>query len=597
MDPFKVLGIPEASITKPSDIEKVRAKTKQMFKRNLEEKRKFDAKKCLEAFEMIKRKLNKNNIGDENCKILGRSRKERELDKHFNHQSKEIKGNKDLRRELKKRKESAKATYQLPGENKERISKRRVRRYEKKKLQIKKEKAKKKIPVDVIDGLRRLTGFMTKKDKFFKCMEMLYRWIKEYMNRENRQYVFVALSNAIESGHLTHDNDTRAQVLHIFNYTLGYYEYWFTEPGKKDRQAFQRFWRVASVLRVHCYTDDAFTLNNTIQSLTDVMKTIEEESLSGLNEGEEEDAPGQEGDDSPNFSEAEQEESIRQSLLESHQNGGDEEDDDDDMAALFGGFMDDEPRPSPSPEPEASPSPEAAGPPEKPSVKSENARVDGDTVKKEKSGKQEKSVKKEQENGKEERAAKKAKKEEVKKEQPKKIIKAEVIDSDDEIEIKSESDGEQQVKEEENLISCSSDESYDEISSEDSDDGVEFIKMDDRQETIFKTPTSAASFNKLRHHFTECLGTLMKTRVHLWARPKIDAFFQQVYYKKDFFAEDQITKIEAWQARIKAGVAEQKIGEANIPLESKNPVVDARAEVSIASAGSHTWANKQFGLA
>lgn len=562
-----------------------------MFKRYQEEKKKFDAKKCLEAFEMIKRKLKKNNIGDENCKILGRSRKERELDKHFNHQTKEIKGNKDLRHELKKRKQSATAQYTLPGEHKERISKRRIRRYEKKKQLIKKEKAKKKVPVDVIDGLRRLTGFMLKKEKFYKCMEMLYRWIKEYMSRENRQYVFIALSNAIESGHLVHDNDTRTQVLLIFEYTLAYYDYWFTEPGKgKNREAFKRFWRVASVLRVHCHTDDAFTLNTTIQSLNDVMKSIEEDSLSALNgDDADENVPEQMEDASPNFSEAEQEESVRQSLLEKQQNE-DAEEDDDDMAALFGGFMNDEPPPSPSPDPVASPSPEASEKPNGPTVKADNSGVNGEKAKKEQS------VKKEQCNGKEEKPAKKAKKEDVKKEPAKKVIKAEIIDSDDEIEIKSED--EEQVKQEEDLISCSSDESYDEISdTDDDDDGVQFVRMDDREETIFKTPSFDSSFNKLRHHFTECLGTLMKTRQHLWARPKIDAFFQQIYYKKDFFTEEQITKIEAWQARIKAGRAEQKVGEANIPLESKNPVVDARAEVGVASAGSHTWANKQFGLA
>merc|ERR1719316_899717 len=105
---------------------------------------------------------------------------------------------------------------------------------------------------------------------------MLYRWVKEYANRENRQYVFVALNNAIETGHLTHDNDTRNLVLFIFEYVLSYYEYWFDEPGKsKDRTQLKRCWRVASVLRCHCYTDDAFTLNRTIQSLTDMMTCIE----------------------------------------------------------------------------------------------------------------------------------------------------------------------------------------------------------------------------------------------------------------------------------------------------------------------------------
>merc|ERR1719299_105603 len=120
---------------------------------------------------------------------------------------------------------------------------------------------------------------------------MLYRWIKEYASRENRQYVFVAISNAIESGHLTHDNDCRTIVLLMFEYTLAYYQYWFDDTStknRKDRQEFKLFWQVASVMRCHCYTDDAFILNRAIQSLTDVMKSIEETSLSGLNEDDEE---------------------------------------------------------------------------------------------------------------------------------------------------------------------------------------------------------------------------------------------------------------------------------------------------------------------
>lgn len=591
MDPYKVLGIPEASIRKPSDLEKVRAKTKILFKRYREEKNKFELKKCMEAFELIKRKVKKNNIGDENCKILGRSRKEREMDKHFNHQSKEIKNNKEFRKELKLRKQSSKAKYQLPGENKERISRRKIARADRKRKHAEKKKKRKRISMDIIEGLRRITGHMIKKEKFYKCMEMLYRWIKEYMTRENRQYVFIALSNAIETGHLTHDKDTRNIVVSMYEYVLGYYDYWFTEDcrNSRDRKELQAVWKTAAILRVHCYTDDAFILQDTIGKLTEVMKSIEETSLAPLNEDDDiktEDKIGlKEEDASPNFSDAEAEEAIRQSLIGNEHANGADDDDDDDMAAMFGGFAGDD-DPEPSPPPLASPSPEADD------VKT---KVNGDKVAKEEP------MKKEPVESKEEKAAKKAKKEEVKKEKQAKVIKAEIIDSDDEIEIKSESDGEQPVKQEEDLISCSSDESEHTLSSDDeeSDGGVEFVKMDDREETIFRTPTHVVSYNKLRHHFTECLGTLMTIRWNLWARTKIDTFFQEVYYKKDFFSEDQATKIEAWQAKIKAGHQgkEQVLGEANIPLESKNPVVDARSEISLAGHGNSVWANKQFGLA
>jgi len=40
----------------------------------------------------------------------------------------------------------------------------------------------------------------------------------------------------------------------------------------------------------------------------------------------------------------------------------------------------------------------------------------------------------------------------------------------------------------------------------------------------------------------------------LWARPKIDAFFQDLFYRRSVFAAPQRIQIEAWQSRIKIGV-------------------------------------------
>ena len=112
MDPFKILGVANREIKGPSDVEKLRRRAKKLFKRYASEKKKFEAKKVLEAFEHVQRSQKMSDI-----KILGRSRKERELDKHFNHQTKEIKNNKEVRRHLKRaRKGTRYQRMHLPGD-------------------------------------------------------------------------------------------------------------------------------------------------------------------------------------------------------------------------------------------------------------------------------------------------------------------------------------------------------------------------------------------------------------------------------------------------------------------------------------------------
>jgi len=87
MDPYKILGVPESRASKESDLDNLRKRSKLLFKRFKDEKNKFDAKKVLEAFEIIKQKIKHGELGKGDNKILGRSRKERDLDKHYNHQN------------------------------------------------------------------------------------------------------------------------------------------------------------------------------------------------------------------------------------------------------------------------------------------------------------------------------------------------------------------------------------------------------------------------------------------------------------------------------------------------------------------------------
>eukprot|EP00927_Polykrikos_kofoidii_P040762 TRINITY_DN34789_c0_g1_i1.p1 TRINITY_DN34789_c0_g1~~TRINITY_DN34789_c0_g1_i1.p1 ORF type:complete len:884 (+),score=158.12 TRINITY_DN34789_c0_g1_i1:57-2708(+) len=57
MDPFKVLGVSESSIKGQSDLEKVRHRSKELYKRYCKEKRESDAKRVEEAFELVKTKI------------------------------------------------------------------------------------------------------------------------------------------------------------------------------------------------------------------------------------------------------------------------------------------------------------------------------------------------------------------------------------------------------------------------------------------------------------------------------------------------------------------------------------------------------------
>jgi len=155
-----------------------------------------------------------------------------------------------------------------------------------------------------------------------------------------------------------------------------------------------------------------------------------------------------------------------------------------------------------------------------------------------------------------------------------------------------DSDSDDDVKEE--LIS--SDESevkVEEISDSDSEDesssGVEECSG-------FIAPSMAKSLAQTRAHFvSRCLGTLFQQRNPMWARPKIDAFFQDVFYRRSIFAPDQQTQVEAWQARIKTlqKLGDNKVGEANNPLEANRPVIDSREMRTTFDADSNTWAAKQ----
>merc|ERR1712070_163233 len=64
---------------------------------------------------------------------------------------------------------------------------------------------------------------------------------------------------------------------------------------------------------------------------------------------------------------------------------------------------------------------------------------------------------------------------------------------------------------------------------------------------IFSAPSAGQSLFAARDHFVDgCLDALFRNRHPLWARSKVDAFFQEVYYQRELFSPEHQLRIEAW---------------------------------------------------
>merc|ERR1711957_521148 len=119
------------------------------------------------------------------------------------------------------------------------------------------------------------------------------------------------------------------------------------------------------------------------------------------------------------------------------------------------------------------------------------------------------------------------------------------------------------------------------------------------EDSIFIVPSAGKSLTQLQHCFVErCLATLYKQRGPMWARPKIDPFFQDIFYKRAILLPQQQTSVEGWQARIKSlqknGARDVGMENANAcPLQSHRPVIDSRETRNITDADSNAWAAKQ----
>jgi len=590
MDPYKVLGVSESKVKTSKDLQEARHRAKRLFRRFVAEKKKFDAKKVLEAFEMIKQKL-KSRPGEGVYKILGRSRKERELDKHFNHQTKEIRKNKDVKKALKAARKGSKR-FLLPGQ-KERIPTGR-------KWKHRRTRRKKRPHIDALQGLRRLGACLKQPQKFTKVIRLLHRWMREYMNMDNREYIFQVLHSIALSDFIAEDPDARQDVIAVFEYALGYYSGWF--DACDESSMLRRCWSVAAIQACLCFTDDPFILSATIAKLNASLGVLE-----GYRERLDQPPPENSTDDERSGSRIQQgdkqasakDEVKREELKKENvklENGG-------------------------------------VGK-QKLEAKLEEAKLEGDRepAKLEEAKLEEAEL----EDAKlEEAKLEDAKLEEVKTDAAEKGLGAAMAlpvvclqaspepspelwqlsspgssaDRDDEVESLGSTEDVESLGSssdvQEEAISLGTDSDCEavnenaeissgfssEVEMESGDDGVEELGV-----CVFPAPGLLELLHLLRRLLVDrCLSVLFLSRGPLWARPKIDAFFQDVFYRRAIFAPDQQLQVEAWQARIKVLQKEgaREVGEANNPLEAHRPVVDSRENFVAFEADGGTWAAKQ----
>eukprot|EP00933_Yihiella_yeosuensis_P013838 TRINITY_DN12641_c0_g1_i5.p1 TRINITY_DN12641_c0_g1~~TRINITY_DN12641_c0_g1_i5.p1 ORF type:complete len:559 (+),score=132.91 TRINITY_DN12641_c0_g1_i5:89-1765(+) len=543
MDPYKVLGIPQHKIKAPSDLNIARERAKKLYKRYAGEKRKFDAKKVLEAFDMVKRNMKK--IGEGEHKLIGRSRKERELDRHFNHQTKEIKKSRTVKKELRNARYGERRMH-LPGD-KERIPRYHRSRKRRRAQKEKEMRRAKYANVDILQGLNRLAAVLPQKSKFPKVIKLLHRWLKEYMNIDNREYVFVVLNNITRLEHLAQDRESRHDVLVTFEYVLTYFQEWF--EMNESNQMLREAWRTATILTCGCYTDDAFTLNGIMRQLGEAFSLIEKHQATIESHLEDKAKREAKLEFKAEVAKLEEkgikvESKFGEVKVEGNESGK--------PAASAASPMSNDASPTASPDGNAP-------------VKEEGDEEDFFGGGCDDSDDDDDDEDDESEDKESDEEAEAAKTEAVKKEPKDNCV---ILDSDEDGEVKEEI-----------------------LSSGESDQEGEALG-----ESIFPIPASGESLAFMRETFvTKCLQALFINRGPLWARTKIDNFFQDVFYRKACLDEKQQMQVSAWQARIKVlqKEGEHKIGEVNNISESKRPVVDSREDRTVFDADSNAWSGKQ----
>ncbi|CAD7964754.1 unnamed protein product [Amoebophrya sp. A120] len=249
MDCYKLVGFEEFQIKTKADLERVRQRVKKRWKALKEEvaklqatgktkdadAKKYEAAKLNEAFEQVQRRFNKPAE-----QLLGRSRKERELDGFYNHQSKEMKKHAQNIARIRQQEQDARRLHfskhqynkhgvaLLPGQNGRPLTKEQLIRMKMKRqyLKLKAEKIKKQLPtvmnkpIDAIDMLKRVLQHIEQRPRFTKSMPFLKRWVEEQMDWDNRCYAFEAIQRLVQTGHACQHYESFNDVKIVFEKML-----------------------------------------------------------------------------------------------------------------------------------------------------------------------------------------------------------------------------------------------------------------------------------------------------------------------------------------------------------------------------------------
>lgn len=504
-------------------------------------KQKFDAKKVEEAFEVVKRHFKMKDK-----QILGRSRKEREMDKHFNAQTKEIKKiQKDKRRKRKDMQpgERKPQVYRLPGDR-ERIK--RVKRERRRSSRSSRHRVKRqRIANDPLEALEKLASHLKSKEKFPKVIALLHQWVRDYLRPENRPELLGVLDVIILDCDYT-DPEARLNTVHMFQKVLDGQSSWFDTPEAAE---LAKAWRLAAITNNQLFTDDTFIMQQAVKVLRGALE---------------------------NFEEPQDEIRVGDDFFDSASEDGNESD-----ASAGPAF----PAGASSPESLAvsSPVPESR-PTSKPASRNQSVER-SDSMK---ALDAESDIKSE------------VTESDIKPEVTDSDIKPEVTDSD----VKTEVSGPMPspfpmpsppsprgVKHESDVKDDVKDELKETLDLTTADSPIDI----DEDELDWQCPPLEESNRFLREKFMCCCRTLFNMRSKPWAKVMVESFFQDLYYQRHRFHQNHMQEITDLQAKLKVVVARKEDPTVFGPMEPVNPVVDGRDDSAIVQGGDE-WSSRQTGL-
>ena len=274
---YKMFGVRRDQVNNQGDLEKIRIQAKQMWKKHNSRGQKFEASKVLEFFGNIEKDLK-----NKDRQILGRGRKEREMDSHFNSQTKEIRQIQRSKQKKAMAQMSGQApkpkekTYRLPGD---RLRIKKKTRSEVLNLTYMEKRApadnKPKAPAaaDPLQALQKISAHLTAPARFSKAVALFATWIKDYLREENKAEVFSVLDTVINDCDIT-QAEARPHVIAAFKIVLNDHQDWFT---CKDSLVLRDFWKMATMTHLSLFTDDQFALAKGIKELTGLLGTFSKE--------------------------------------------------------------------------------------------------------------------------------------------------------------------------------------------------------------------------------------------------------------------------------------------------------------------------------